>query len=75
LTPEEVRKLPRACQGRGFVSRRDTALIVLLFDTGVRAQGLIGLRVDNLVLDAEIVCVRGKGRRQHGNRCAESLRA
>jgi site-specific recombinase XerD len=64
LAPEQVRKLLRVTAGKDFISRRDTALITLLFDTGVRAQELIGLRLDEVDLDREVILVLGKGRRQ-----------
>lgn len=64
LTPEQVKRLLKVTSGKDFVSRRDTALVTLLFDTGVRAQELIGLRVEDVDLDREVLLVLGKGRRQ-----------
>jgi integrase/recombinase XerC len=64
LTLDQVRKLLKVCAGKDFTSRRDTALLTLLFDTGVRAQELIGLNVNDVDLDREVILVLGKGRRQ-----------
>jgi site-specific recombinase XerD len=64
LTPEQVKKLLKVTAGKDFVSRRDTALFTLLYDTGVRAQELLGLRLADVDLDREVILVLGKGRRQ-----------
>ncbi len=49
--------------GRDFLARRDTAVIRLLADTGMRASELIRIRVGDLDLEADTVLVLGKGRR------------
>ena len=36
ITPDGLRQLLKACGGKGFEARRDTALIMLLLDTGAR---------------------------------------
>lgn len=64
LSLDQVRAMLKACAGRSFAERRDTALITVLFDTGVRAQELIGLRCDDLDLDREVMLITGNGRRQ-----------
>jgi site-specific recombinase XerD len=64
LSLDDVRKLLKACAGKTFAQRRDTALITLLFDCGVRAQELLGLSLSDLDLDREVMLVLGKGRRQ-----------
>jgi integrase len=45
------------------VSRRDTAIILLLVDTGMRRAECVGITLDDLDLDQRIVRVPGKGRR------------
>jgi site-specific recombinase XerD len=44
VSDEEVRKLLLACSSSSFVDRRDTAIIRLLLDTGMRRAELVGLR-------------------------------
>jgi site-specific recombinase XerD len=63
LTDDELRRLFAARKGNDFTSRRDTALLRLLISTGARAGELVGLRVDDLDLDARQAVVTGKGDR------------
>ena len=67
LSLEQLRALLRACDGARFEDRRDTAIIRLLADTGVRRGELAGLRVGDVTIDAKagggVVDVLGKGRR------------
>jgi site-specific recombinase XerD len=44
LTDADLTALIAACAGNGFEARRDTALLRILVDTGVRVSGLAGLR-------------------------------
>ncbi len=46
-----------------FIGLRDTALIRLLYDTGVRAAEVMGLTVDEVDMEMEVIHVHGKGRR------------
>ena len=64
LDDEALRKLLRTCEGKGFFQRRDTALIRLLIDTGMRRSECAGLLVEDIDLDRNIAVVLGKGRRQ-----------
>jgi site-specific recombinase XerD len=61
--PEHLARLLKICEGRDFTSRRDTAIILLLVDTGMRRAECAGMSLDNVVLDQRIVWVLGKGRR------------
>jgi site-specific recombinase XerD len=61
-----IRAVLKACEGRGFAERRDTALIYLLADGGGRSAEVIGLNVDDVDLDDQVVIVLGKGRRPRG---------
>jgi site-specific recombinase XerD len=67
LTLEQLRALLKACDGSRFEDRRDTAIIRLLADTGIRRGELAGLRVTDVTIDAKagggVVDVLGKGRR------------
>lgn len=60
---EEIGRLFKACEGKLFVDRRDTAIIRLLLDTGLRRAELAGVRVEDLDLDRQLLEVVGKGGR------------
>jgi site-specific recombinase XerD len=63
LSEDAIRALLQACAGKDFESRRDTAIIRLLLDTGMRRAELAGIRLADLDLDEQEVKVLGKGRR------------
>jgi site-specific recombinase XerD len=46
FTEVELSKLLTACKGQDFEARRDTAIVRILLDTGVRVSGLANLRFD-----------------------------
>ncbi|TDT16735.1 integrase/recombinase XerD [Ilumatobacter fluminis] len=69
---EDVRALVKACRsdakasnGRHgkFEQARDTAIVLVLATTGIRASELIGMRVADAHLGAETITVTGKGGR------------
>jgi site-specific recombinase XerD len=64
LSEEDIRRLLRACEGRGFEDRRDMAIIGLLLDTGLRRAELTGLRVEDVDFEDQVVRVVGKGGRE-----------
>ena len=61
--PEHLTRLLKICEGRDFPSRRDTAIILLVVDTGMRRAECAGMTLDDVDLDQRIVWVLGKGRR------------
>jgi site-specific recombinase XerD len=63
LSGEDLRALLAACSGKSFEERRDTAIIRLLVDTGMRRAELLGLRVADVDFDQDVAVVLGKGRR------------
>jgi site-specific recombinase XerD len=75
--PEHLAWLLKTCEGRDFASRRDTAVILLLVDTGMRRAECAGMTLDDVDLDQRIVWVLGKGRRPRalpiGRRTAQAL--
>jgi integrase len=77
LTPEQLRKLLRACDGSGLLARRDLAIIRLLLDTGLRRSELAGLKVEDVDLEDSTAVVLGKFRRPRvvpfGRRTAQAL--
>jgi len=63
VRPEHLARLLKNCEGRDFTSRRDTVIILLLVDTGMRRAECAGMTLDDIDLDQRIVWVLGKGRR------------
>ncbi len=63
LTHDQLKALLKTCAGAGFEDRRDTALIRLFIDAGLRLAELTGLKVDDIDFDMQVAVVLGKGRR------------
>jgi integrase len=61
FTSEELTRLERACAGRSFTQRRDTAIIAVFTATGIRLSELAGLRCSDVDLWQRELTVRGKG--------------
>jgi site-specific recombinase XerD len=59
-TDAELAKLLLACDGKTLTDRRNTALVRMLLDTGMRRAELAGIRLADLNLDAHVVMVTGK---------------
>jgi integrase/recombinase XerC len=74
---EHLTRLLKTCEGRDFTSRRDTAIVLLLIDTGMRRAECVGMTLDDVDLDQRIVWVLGKGRRPRalpvGRKTAQAL--
>jgi site-specific recombinase XerD len=64
LSAAEITKLLKVCQGKDFTARRDTAIIRVLIDTGIRRGELAGLQVQDVDLDNQVLTIR---RRKGGN--------
>jgi site-specific recombinase XerD len=64
VTEEELRRLLTACAGTSFACRRDTAIVMLMIDSGARRTEVVGLRVVDLNFDYEVARVLGKGQRE-----------
>jgi integrase len=63
LTEDQLRALLKACEGRSFEDRRDTAIVRVLIDTGMRRGELAGMRLEDVDFDQGVAFVIGKGRR------------
>ncbi|MHB9024015.1 MAG: tyrosine-type recombinase/integrase [Armatimonadota bacterium] len=63
FTPDEIQRLLQATS-TGFAGIRDTAMILVLLDTGVRLSELLGLRLDDVDLGLAQMKVLGKGRKE-----------
>jgi site-specific recombinase XerD len=61
LRPYDVRALLDTAKGRDFTARRDTAIIRLLYDTGMRRAELVGIRLQDIDDDNDVIVVTGKG--------------
>lgn len=61
IRDEVIEQLLKACAGKQFNERRDTAILRLLMDTGMRVGELAGLDVDDLDWTYDVAHVIGKG--------------
>lgn len=65
IIPEaDLVKLLKVCNGKGFAERRDTAIIMMFLDTGVRLSELTERNVEHVDLDIMVFSVIGKGSRE-----------
>ncbi len=78
IVPEDaLKRLFGVCAGNTFEARRDTALLMLLLDTGARRAEMADLELADVDLDLDVLLVLGKGRRERslpfGRRAGEAL--
>lgn len=77
LADTQLTALLRACEGNGFEPRRDTAIIRVFIDTGVRVSGLGNVRVADVSLGRKTVKIVLKGGAEHlipvGRKAAAAL--
>jgi site-specific recombinase XerD len=77
ISEADLRKLMAICEGSGFDERRDSALIRLLVDCGVRCSELMNLTLADVDRDQQVIFVIGKARRPravpYGKRTAQAL--
>lgn len=77
LSDSDLRKLLGTCAGVGFTHRRDTAILRLFLDTGMRRGELAGLKLSDVDLIGQVAYVVGKGSRVRvvpfGDRTAQAL--
>ncbi|HEU4399194.1 MAG TPA: tyrosine-type recombinase/integrase [Actinomycetota bacterium] len=64
VSDEELRRLLAACAGTSFPCRRDTAIVMVMIDSGARRTEVVGLRVADLDFEYEVARVLGKGQRE-----------
>jgi site-specific recombinase XerD len=56
IVPEEaLKRLFQACAGNTFEARRDTALLMLLLDTGARRAEMVGIKLHHSAAELRIV--------------------
>jgi site-specific recombinase XerD len=58
---EDFKKLLKTTEGRDYNDRRDAAILLTLFDTGMRLGEITGLRVEDVDLKDRLAYVTGKG--------------
>lgn len=77
IPEDDLLKLFKVCKGKTYADRRDTALLLLFLDTGVRLSEATDRRVNELDLDLKVLQVLGKNNKYRsvpfGNTCATAL--
>jgi site-specific recombinase XerD len=77
VAEDALKRLFQVCAGNTFEARRDTALLMLLLDTGARRAEMADLQLPDVDLDLDVLLVLGKGRRERslpfGRRAGEAL--
>jgi site-specific recombinase XerD len=77
VAEDALKRLFGVCAGNTFEARRDTALLMLLLDTGARRAEMADLGLADVDLDLDVLLVLGKGRRERslpfGRRAGEAL--
>ena len=77
IPDDALGRLLKVCKGRDYSARRDTAIILLFLDTGIRLSELSERRVGDLDLDLKVLRVLGKGDKPRsvpfGHTCATAL--
>jgi site-specific recombinase XerD len=62
LSDEQLRLLIKACAGKGFMDRRDEAIVRLMAETGLRAGEVLAMQVADVELQqGRAIVRRGKG--------------
>lgn len=63
LDDAAINRLLGTTAGRGFEDHRDTAIVRLFLDTGMRLSEVAGLQLTDVDLDTDVALVLGKGHR------------
>ncbi len=64
ITEADITALLRACEGRDFEHRRDTAIVRILLDCGLRRSEMASLRIGDVDWKMNTLKVLGKGNKQ-----------
>lgn len=78
ISEDQLRALFATASGMDFTSRRDAAIMRLLYDTGARVGELANLKVEDVDRQRQVIFIRnGKGERQrsvdYGDACAQAV--
>ena len=65
LSEAQLASLLRACEGQGFEERRDTAIIRVFIDTGVRVSGVANVTTAGVSLPHKTIRIVLKGGDEH----------
>lgn len=78
ISRDEVEQILKACKETSNFPERDTAMIMLLCDTGIRLASLVGLRMKDVDPAHERITTWEKDQRYHyhayGGACAKAIR-
>jgi integrase/recombinase XerC len=69
LTRAQIKRLLRSCEGTRFADRRDSAIIRLFLDTGMRRTELASLTIDDIDFSSRLVHVVAQGHARHDREC------
>ena len=64
LTTKEIFKVLDEETRKDFIGVRDRAIMELLYSTGIRVGELVGLNIEDINFDLEILKVKGKGNKE-----------
>jgi len=64
LDEQQVIRLLDSVHGSDAMDLRDRALLEMLYDTGARVSEVVGIKVEDLDFDEELILVTGKGSKQ-----------
>ena len=77
LTVDEMFHLLTSGTGEGFSGKRDLAALELLYATGIRAEELVSLNLQDIDFPLNLIRVKGKGKKERmvlfGRRASEAL--
>lgn len=59
ITPDEFRRLLKAAEGKDFTARRDTAVMLFMYDTGARRSEVAGMTTEDVNLRERLAWVTG----------------
>jgi site-specific recombinase XerD len=59
ISPDDFKAMLKTAAGTDFLNRRDTAVLLVFFDTGARLSEVAGMRLEDVDLRARLVCVTG----------------
>lgn len=79
LSQSEVELILEAPTGTGILSKRDRAILELFYATGMRISELVGLNIESVDFERNMIKVRGKGNKERyvlmNNSAREAIKA
>jgi integrase/recombinase XerD len=64
FTLDQITAMLATCSAKTFIDQRDRAIIVLLFDSGLRVSELCGLTMDAINWSEQTMLILGKGNKE-----------